>query len=219
MISADAILSQLKAKLDSMTPEERDEYLRSLGFDLERVKKPTIVTFSGQAQHGKTSSAEILQRLLINSGQRVIVMHYADYLKHIAAKYYGWNGLKDEVGRTLLMWLGTDKIRGKFPTFWVDNTITLCKAIGEDYDYVLIGDARFPDEVARFKEEGYNVITVHVNRPDFDNGLTEKQKQHSSETAMEGFPFDYYLSATNLDTLQHELAAKVMFLGLSKGKA
>jgi len=157
--------------------------------------RPTIITFSGKAMAGKDTAADFLAKQATFRGWRVLRMNYADQLKYLARQYLGWNGEKDAKGRTLLQTLGTEKVRNRFPNYWVDTTIGVAKIFQHDYDYIIIGDCRFSNEVSRWSDEGFSVITVHVERPDFDNGLTHKQKQHPSETALDDFKFDYYIHA------------------------
>ena len=140
------------------------------------MSKQTIITFSGKARHGKDSSAQITKQIIEGNGKKALVINYANYLKYLATQYLGWDGNKDEKGRTLLQQLGTEKVRSKFPNYWVDNVINVTKIFEDDFDYVLIADARFPNEIKRWKEEGYNLITVHIERLNFDSGLTEEQK-------------------------------------------
>ena len=114
--------------------------------------------------------------------------------------------------RTGWQLLGTEKVRSKNPSFWVDTIIRLLNVIGEDFDYVLISDTRFPNEIQRFKDEKYHIIPIHVERLNFDNGLTEEQKNHLSETALNDYEFDYYLEAKNLNELECEISSKLGFL-------
>ena len=51
------------------------------------TKKPVVVTFTGKAGHGKSSSALMLKQMLENSEYRVLSIHYADYLKFVAKQY------------------------------------------------------------------------------------------------------------------------------------
>ena len=37
------------------------------------------------------------------------------------------------------------------------------------------------------------MITVRIERPNYDNGLTEEQKNHPSETELDGFCFDHII--------------------------
>jgi hypothetical protein len=39
-------------------------------------------------------------------------------------------------------------------------------------------------------KDEFETSLLRVERPDFDNGLTEQQKLHTSETAMDNYPFD-----------------------------
>jgi hypothetical protein len=166
------------------------------------MPKPTIVTFSGKAQHGKDTSASILKNLLEAQNKRVLIINYGDYLKYLAMKCLGWDGNKDEKGRTILQILGTEKVRNRFPDFWVNTVIDIAKIFEDDYDFILIADCRFPNEINRWLEESYNVISFHVFRPGFDNGLTPQQKAHVSETALDDFDaFKIKIESTTLDEL------------------
>ena len=171
--------------------------------------KQIIITFSGKAQHGKDSSAQILKQILQDEyGKRILTINYADYLKYLAAQYLNWNGEKDERGRTLLQWLGTEKVRTRFPDLWVDTVINIAQIFEGEYDCILIGDCRFPNEITRWVDEGYTVIPIHVERLEFDNGLTDAQKNHHSETALDDYPFRVKLKAYTLHDLEREIRLK-----------
>lgn len=169
------------------------------------MKKQTIITVSGKAQHGKDTCAKIISDVLIKKDQRVLVVNYANYLKYLASNYFGWDGNKDEKGRTLLQTLGTEKIRSKYPDFWVNNVVDIAKIFEDDFDYIIIPDTRFLNEITRWKEESYKVISVCVQRPNFDNGLTDEQKKHKSEIALNNYKFDYILVNDSLDSLESKI--------------
>ena len=57
------------------------------------------------------------------------------------------------------------------------------------WDYVLIPDCRYPIEVSTMKDQ-FETVVLRVERPNFDNGLTEVQKQHASEVKMDDYKFD-----------------------------
>ena len=148
--------------------------------------------------------------MLEDDNYKVLCIHYADYLKFIANHYLGWDGNKDEKGRTLLQFIGVDKVRAIYPNFWVDTVIRFVKVFEDDYDYILIGDCRFENEIMRWKEEDYKVVSVHVERIFYENGLTEEQKNHSSETALDDFDFDSNLIASSLFELENEIRKKLL---------
>lgn len=53
--------------------------------------------------------------------------------------------------------------------------IALLKGIRTLYDYIIIPDVRFPNEIDKMCDN-FDCITARVIRPNFDNGLTDEQK-------------------------------------------
>ena len=164
-----------------------------------------VITVSGYAMAGKDLSAVILKEKFELAGKKVLILHYADYLKFIAKQYCGWDGQKDEHGRTLLQQLGTDKIRAIFPNFWVDAVVSLIKVFKSDYDLFLIPDSRFENELTAMKDN-FDTLCINIIRLNFNNGLTKAQKNHPSETSLDGYAFDYEIvSETGKEKLAVEL--------------
>ena len=149
-----------------------------------------IICISGKAQHGKDYTAEYIKS---NINKKTVIIHYGDLLKYIAEKYFNWNGKKDKEGRNLLQHLGTDVVRKQEPDFWVDYLINMLKVFSKEWEYVIIPDCRFPNEIDKLKSSGFDIITLRVIRPYYDNGLTKEQKAHISETALDDYQFDYTL--------------------------
>lgn len=164
-----------------------------------------IICISGKAQHGKDTSAELLNHMLQNHGKRTVIMHYADLLKYICEKYFGWNGLKDAAGRTLLQKVGTDIVRKRAPDYWVNHLVKLIDVFYDVWDYVIIPDTRFPNEIDTWKESGYDVVHVRIDRPYFNSPLDAEQQQHPSETALDNVAPDWWITNTTLELLQEQL--------------
>lgn len=151
-----------------------------------------VICISGKARSGKDTFAGMLEQELSKNNSKVLVTHYADLLKYICRTYFNWNGEKDETGRRLLQKIGTDVVRKKKPDFWVDFTVNILNFFYDSWDCVIIPDCRFENEIEALKcHEEFDVTTVRVERPDYDNGLTESQKKHISETDLDGYGFDY----------------------------
>jgi hypothetical protein len=148
-----------------------------------------ICCISAKAQHGKDTAAKLIKENLEKRGQRVLITHYADLLKFICVKYFGWNEVKDEAGRTLLQYLGTDVVGAQNPAYWAEFIAGLLKMLPNTWDYVLIPDCRYPIEVSTMKDQ-FDTVVLRVERPNFDNGLTAVQKQHASEVKMDDYKFD-----------------------------
>ncbi len=148
-----------------------------------------VICISAKARHGKDTAAEILKEYLEYKGQRVLITHYADLLKFICRNYFNWNGEKDETGRTLLQYIGTDVIGAQKPAYWAEFVVGILKFFENEWDYVIIPDCRYPIEVATI-ERVFETVVLRVERPNFDNGLTDAQKNHPSEVDMDHYPFD-----------------------------
>ena len=165
-----------------------------------------IFLISGKAQHGKDSTANFLKEKLDG---KTLILHNADFLKMIAKKYMGWNGTKDDYARNLLQWLGTDRVRIELnkPLFWTEKVCDAIEIVQDKYDFFCVPDVRFENEVylpkARFPGLA---ISIKIVRNNFDNGLSEKQKNHLSETSLDNFNFDYVIeSESGLNNLEIEV--------------
>lgn len=152
-----------------------------------------FICISGKAQNGKDTSAEIFKNELVIRGHSVLVIHQADLLKYICKAFFNWNGEKDEAGRTLLQQVGTNVIRKVEPDFWVDFIAKVTGFFKDTWDYIIIPDTRFPNELEKLKANDANVFHVRVIRKDFKSPLTEEQQRHPSETALDGIESDFTL--------------------------
>ncbi len=167
----------------------------------------TIFTISGHAQNGKDTVAQMLRDSLEEHGNRVLIAHYGDLVKYICKGFFGWNGEKGEYGRTLLQYVGTDVVRRQDPDYWVNFIIQMLRFFGDNWDYVLIPDARFPNEIRGLQEEGFDVIHLRVRRENFTSPLSKEQQEHPSETALDHTVPDHWI--INDGTLSDlELAVK-----------
>lgn len=170
-----------------------------------------VITVSGHARHGKDTVANILQKQLQEDGNRVLITHYADLLKYICTTFFGWNGEKDETGRTLLQYVGTDVVRKKNPDYWVDFVADILNYFEDQWDYVVIPDTRFPNEFNRLKERGLDAVHLRIVRPDFASPLTKEQQEHPSETALDDVKPDFYIvNDSDLKTLKRKTITWIM---------
>ena len=154
-----------------------------------------IITISGHAGSGKDTAANQMKPAMESEGKKVLIAHYADLLKYICKMFLGWDGNKDEAGRNMLQRIGTDIIRNKNPNYWVDFVEFVIESLYEygKWDYVIIPDARFPNEISRLTEDGFSVTHVRIVR-DKDTGILNKaQKNHASETSLNEVIPDFIL--------------------------
>jgi len=164
------------------------------------MSKLKVYTISGKAQNGKDTFATALKKALEKRHQKVLIIHLADYLKFLAKALYGWDGNKDEKGRTLLQNLGKN-MRAIKEDMLIEQLDNMLKIIKNDYDYVLIPDVRFPNEIDFF-ENKYNAKSIHIKRKLFPGieTLTKEQQNDITETALDGASFDrhFYFMGDNL---------------------
>lgn len=174
-----------------------------------------VITISGKAGSGKDTFAEMLKSKFESSGERVLLTHYADLLKYICHSFFGWDGKKDEKGRKILQYVGTDVVRAISPNFWAQFIAEILDFFPDKWDLVIIPDCRFPNEIGILKSRGHDVTTINVVRDDFQSELTEEQLSHVSENALDGYQFDYI--AYNNGTLD-ELDSTASMMGWVIGK-
>lgn len=181
-----------------------------------------IITIAGKARHGKDFVAKLLKPRLEREGAKVLIARYGDLLKYVMRTFFDWDGKKDEKGRSKLQYVGTEVIRTQRPDYWVEFLIGILEMFPDEWDYVIIPDARFENEIDCFKEKGFDIVSLLVDRPNFDNGLTDEQKAHISETGLDDYDFDYILSNPGDASIINEIGAflrytKWMYDGLPLG--
>lgn len=169
-----------------------------------------IICISGKAGHGKDTTAEILKEFLATTCRaRVLIAHYGDLLKYICKTFLSWNGKKDEEGRELLQYVGTDVIRAHSPDYFVDFLVSFARLFLSEWDYMLIPDTRFENEITRWREEGFDVVHLRVIGNSRRN-MSELQKRHISECALDGITPDIVIDNTgSLNDLRERVSGVV----------
>ena len=108
---------------------------------------------------------------------------------------------KDEAGRYLLQTVGTNKIRYMNPDFFVNFLRDVLLSL-DDWDFIIIPDARFPNEV-RAMQDSFRATHVRVERCNFVSPLTEEQQKHPSEISLDDYPVEWRIdNCGTLDDLR-----------------
>ncbi len=157
-------------------------------------KEDTILfIISGKARHGKDTTADIIKDYYEEKKKKIIGLHYVSCLKEYAKKISGWDGSDDTKPRSLLQELSTDIIRKQInQDFFIERTIQDIKVYSYYFDVITIADTRLKVEIEKTKPTIKNTITIRINRPNFDNGLTLEQKNHITEVDLDDYDkFDY----------------------------
>lgn len=172
-----------------------------------------VVLISGKARHGKDTLAGMLKNHLEDEGYRVLIAHYGDLVKYVCEKFFDWDGNKDEAGRTLLQYVGTDIVRKQNEDFWANFIKDILTMFSHEWDYVLIPDTRFVNEVECFNGN-FDSSLVRIYRPNYDSGLTPQQLSHPSETALDDYKYDcYVVNDGNLQDLKNKVPEILKTIG------
>lgn len=151
-------------------------------------KLKNIFIICGKARSGKKEVSNLLEEMLANCVSLSITKPLKDYAKLIS----DWDGLDATKPRTLLQTLGIDVIKNQ-----IDDKF-LIKRILEDIEVlsfykknILITGVRLQEEINCIKEKYPNTIVLKVIRPNFDNQLTDKEKEHITENDLNMYKADF----------------------------
>lgn len=154
-----------------------------------------IYLIHAPAQSGKDTCAYFLKKELEKHNKKVIVAAFADYVRFTLEKYFEISDFKSQEGRTIIQKFATELVRGNDEEFWARTLSDFLKAIETTIDVVIIPDWRFKNELEilekNFSKKIKKIFIARPNNEKTDN-MTEKQRNHSSETELDGFTdYDY----------------------------
>lgn len=165
------------------------------------------IAFSGKFTSGKSTAAQIVADNVADTK----IVSFAGKVKDIATDLFGMTK-KD---RNLLINIGM-KMREIEPNVWLDYAIKRMDGISKSGGNVVNDDLRFPNEFESLQNKGFILVRLKVNKetqiqrlkqlyPD-NWGQQIKKLSDESETALDSFPFDYYIdSDQGLDNLRSEI--------------
>lgn len=167
-----------------------------------------IITISGKSRSGKDTTAAYLKEkfssydidtvaladklkivccyMLNNIGYNITLDHFYDEIEKerertlINGSIFTLRKLMQDTGTEFKSIFGQD--------FW-------CRELYKTMDpsgYYIISDCRYQYEIDYFNSKFSKVISLKLER-DQDNNLSEKAKQHSSETEMDDIQYDYII--------------------------
>ena len=170
-----------------------------------KKRNPKIYIMCGKAKHGKDTFSAYLRDVYKNNGKDIIVTQLSKYIKYYAREMTGWDLSEETKPRELLQQLGTGVIREylKKEDLFINRMIEDIDVFSCFYDAIIISDVRLKKEINDLREAFPDLVCVHVNRPNFDNGLTEEQKKHKTEIDLDDFDnFDVKIVNTTLELLE-----------------
>ncbi len=188
-----------------------------------------IIALSGKAESGKNFYADLLKNYIEDSfNEKVCLIAFADILKYTCKTYFGWNGEKDDIGRSLLQKIGTELREKNNPDIWTNITCDLIKFMSSEYNWFIVTDVRFERELLALMMRFPQVYPVRIERfvVDVDyfeddcykaathikpyvNHLTETQRKHSSETELDNYKNWYEIIYNYTATCNNDIDCSV----------
>lgn len=158
-----------------------------------KKRNPIIFIVSGKANSGKDTTCELIDNFIKLKNLKVVNLQIASYIKMYAKVISGWSGEEETKPRQLLQDLGTGIIRKKIDNdFFIKRIIDDIKVYSYYFDVITISDARLPEEIESIKAAFDKVYSVRIERPGFINSLSDEQKAHKTEIALDNYSnYDY----------------------------
>lgn len=152
-----------------------------------------IFVIGGKARQGKDTFCSMIRSYYKSKNIKSINLQFSSYIKEYAKKIANWDGDETDKPRYLLQEIGVKILREKIdPLFLVKRMVNDIKVYSNYFDVITISDARAIDEVETIKNSFDNVTTIRITRPNFDNGLSESEKNDFTETNLDNYHnFDY----------------------------
>lgn len=174
-----------------------------------QYKNPKIIVIAGKARSGKNTIGDFLKKLYEQDNKKTIISPYTKYLKKYIKEITGDYVDNDNKPRELLQQLGVEIIKEKLKKYdmFIDRQLDDIDIYSYFFDSIIIPDARFPKEIDILKEKYQNVISIKVVS-NLENNMTEKEKQHVTETSLDDYPdsnFDYIINNDNLEELEKKI--------------
>ena len=175
-------------------------------------RHPQIILIAGKARSGKSTLAENIKELLEKEGKEVILSPYTKYLKQYIEEITGETITESNKPRDLLQKISSELIKKElgYNNLFIERQIEDINIYSYFKDCIIIPDVRFKKEVDTIKEKFQNVISIKIERKNFQTDLTIEQQKDITETSLDNDKdFDYIIeNDTNTDL--KEVAKKII---------
>lgn len=170
----------------------------------------------GQARSGKGDVALAIKQIYTEQGLKVAITEYSKYLKLFAEEILGWDGKPETKPRTFLQELGQEIIKEelKMPYLLLNRMKEDIIIYQKFVDVLVIADNRLIEQIEGpklwYPKDSY---VIKVVRPNHDNGLTDQQKDHITETEIANYN-QYDLLIKNIDANSIDVAINNFLKGV-----
>lgn len=165
-----------------------------------------IFVIGGKAKCGKNTFGEYLREELKDYGYRPCVMHITEPLYSYARNYFQWNGDEDDKPREFLQKMGIEIIQQKLgkKNFLLNRLFEDIEILENFFDCFIITDARLIYEFESIKKKYSDVVTIKLERNNYNDLLTEEEAKHITEKEITSYDqFDYIIENSSLKELKN----------------
>ena len=166
-----------------------------------------LYVIGGKAKSGKNTFGKLLREELKEYGYRPCVMHLTTPLYSYAENYFEWNENSDEKPREFLQKMGVEIIKEKLgkKTFLLDRLSEDIEILSEFFDTFIIVDARLKKEFDYLTSKYQDVVTIKLERENYESGLSDAEKSHITENDLNDYQsFDYLVTNSGIITLKEK---------------
>ena len=164
-----------------------------------------IFVIGGLAKTGKSTFGEYLRDELKDYGYKPCVMRITEPLYSYARNYFNWNGNENDKPREFLQKMGIEVIREKMgkKDFLLNRLYEDIEVLSNFFDVFIIADARFIHEFEDIKMHYEDVVSIKLERKNYNPELTEEEATHITEKEINDYQhFDYVIENRNLADLK-----------------
>ena len=168
-------------------------------------RKIKLYILSGKARSGKDTVSSIIQKYYSN--YKCINISFGHYIKDYAKRVSSWDGSEETKPRELLQNIGIELIKNRINNrLFINRILEDIEVFSYFYDVIIVDDVRMLDEFETLKEKYPDCISIRVIRKNYENGLTNQEKNHITETNLDNCTsFDYIVENKNELDLEKEI--------------
>ncbi len=163
-----------------------------------------IFLLAGKASSGKDLLGKYIKEQYDFKDQNTCILHLTAPLYEYARNYFSWNGDMSEKPREFFQEMGIEIIQKKLGKkyFLIDRLCEDIDILKNFFDVFVITDGRLITEFIELKKRFPDIKTIHVIRENYENNLSEKEKNHITETELEKYKdYDYTIYNTSKEDL------------------
>ena len=158
-----------------------------------------LYVIGGKAKCGKNTFGEYLREELKDYGYKPCVMHITEPLYCYAKNYFEWDGNENNKPREFFQKMGIEIINEKLgkKDFLLNRLYEDIEILENFFDTFIITDARFKKELTELKEKYKDVVTIKLERTNYDDELSEEERSHVTEIEVDRINNVKYLVQNN----------------------